>query len=132
MSEIREVCSELKLKQVAVQTTENKLVIENSALITQLTPANEVKTVDNADGLRLSGAQQHLWLELSNNQIKAYKASLQTKLEQLQKSIQHLSGRLSNESYIANAPEVLVEESRHDLDHKNNQVKHLQHQLNRL
>jgi valyl-tRNA synthetase len=132
VSEVREVISTINTKDVALLTTDSTVITENAELIQQLTRVGLIEKVDEGRGLRLTSTHEHVWLDLSNEEIASYKASLQKKLQSAEKEVSALEHRLSNESYVKNAPADLVAESRETLKQILNKREHLEHQLKHL
>jgi valyl-tRNA synthetase len=132
ISEIREVLSAINVRDVALFSEGSHLAEENSDLITKMTPIGYLQQIEEPAGLRLTSTGEHLWIDLSEDEILAYKSTLETKLTAVEESIHALEHRLANESYVANAPEALVDESREELGAKSKQAEHLKHQLKHL
>jgi valyl-tRNA synthetase len=86
---------------------------------------NLAELVNKLAGLRggenlnaeLSVAELKNWkLKLSDEDLKTYKDQLAKKNSELEAQIANLESRLSNESYVKNAPKELVEESRAQIE----------------
>lgn len=129
VTESREVLGIIGSKEIAMFTNSSQLVLENSELIKKLTRVGYVQVTDEEVGFRLTSTQEHVWLDLDEQQIKTYTDTLKKKLSDMEKSIENLEKRLSNQGYITSAPEALVAESREELERKNTQAEHLRHQL---
>jgi valyl-tRNA synthetase len=132
VSETREIISATKTKDVALLTTDSKVIEENAQLVKQLARVGLVEQVEEGRGLRLTGTHEHAWLDLSDEEVARYKATLEKKRDATTGEIAALEHRLSNESYVKNAPEELVTETRESLVKKTSQLEHLKHQLKHL
>lgn len=132
ITETRGIIAEINTKGVALLTTDSLVVKENADLLRHLARVGLVEQVEEGRGLRLTGTHEHVWLDLSDEEIAQYKASLEKKHVAAEKEVSALEHRLSNESYIANAPADLVTESRELLAKKASQLEHLKHQLKHL
>lgn len=132
ISEIREVLSAINVRDVALFSEGSHLAEENSDLITKMTPIGYLQQIEEPNGLRLTSTSEHLWIDLSDDEIQTYKSTLEAKLTSVEEAVHALEHRLANESYIANAPEALVDESREELGAKSKQAEHLRHQLKHL
>lgn len=132
ISEIREVLSTIGVRDVALFDETENLTQENISLITKMTPIGLVKKISDPSGLRLTSTDRHLWIDLGDEEISAYKLKLEQKLEDAQSAVSNIEHRLASESYLKNAPEALVQESRQDLKIKLSQTEHLRHQLKHL
>lgn len=132
ITETRGIITEINTKDVALLTTDSLVVEENASLLRHLARVGLVEQVEEGRGLRLTGTHEHVWLDLSDEEIARYKAILEKKRDSTEKEVAALEHRLSNESYVKNAPEELVAESREALTKKASQLEHLRHQLKHL
>lgn len=132
ITETREVLGVVGSNDIAMTTPNSQVALENADLLRRMTRVGYVQTTDTGEGLRLTSTHEHIWLDLDTEQIQKYTSSLKKKLEEVEHAIEALEKRLSNESYVKNAPEALVEESREELNAKNGQAEHLRHQLKHL
>ncbi len=132
ITETREVLGIIGSTDVALTTTTSQLILENSELLRRMARVGYVEPVDEESGLRLTSTHEHAWLDLSQEQIQRFKQTLEKKLTEAETIIHALEHRLSNERYVASAPEELVEESRQQLKQKTTQAEHLRHQLKHL
>ncbi len=113
VEEIRQVSSTVETTKPKLFYTDSPLLEANQALVIKLARLGGVeKTTQTPAGLRLSSIPNS-WLNIDPS---LYKAKLQDRLEEVQASIKRLEDRLSNQSYVANAPEELVEESKLQLE----------------
>ena len=132
ISETREVLGIVGSRDLAMMTNTSQLVLENAELIRRISRVGYVETTEEETGLRLTSTHEHVWLDLDEDQIKKYTDTLKKKLTEIEKAIETIEKRLSNERYVNNAPEALVAESREELQLKNTQAEHLRHQLKHL
>jgi len=132
IKESRGVLAEIGTTDIELRTTGSQLVLDNSETIRKMTRVGFVENVKEGSGLRLTSTSEPVWLGLSEEQIKTYKASLEKKLAELMTKREHIERRLSNESYVKNAPELLVQESREELEQLATQTDHLKTQLKHL
>lgn len=94
------------------------LVEENAALIKRLAKLEDVKSVDQARGLKLAASGREAWLDVSEDTLRQHQTNLEQRLATTHSDIQALEARLQNESYVSKAPANLVEESRKQLEEK--------------
>lgn len=132
ISEIREVLSVVGTSDIALISNESKLTDQFEELIIKLTKIGYIEQAEESDGLRLTSTPDNIWLDLSAEELQVYKSRIEKRLDDVEKSVHALEHRLSNQGYIANAPEALVEESRGELQQAQNQAEHLRHQLKHL
>ncbi len=131
ITETREVLAEVGTHDIALTST-SALILENAELIRKMSRVGYVEELEEGSGLRLTSTHEPVWLSLSPEQITTYKSSLEKKLEKFEASLELLEKRLSNESYVKNAPEALVAESREEQTRLNTQTDHLKKQLKHL
>ncbi|MBP9738248.1 hypothetical protein KBD20_01025, partial [Candidatus Saccharibacteria bacterium] len=131
-SEVREVLGVIGSNDVALTTVNSQLILNNAPLLTKLTKVGYIREVTVGEGLRLSSTSEEAWLDLDQEQITKYRSQLESKLESIEKSVHALEHRLSNEGYVARAPEALVAESREELSRSLEQAEHLRQQLKHL
>lgn len=132
ISETREVLGIVGTRDIALYTSNSSLILENAELIRKMAKVGYVQATEEEGGLRLTSTHEHAWLDLDQDQITQYTDTLKKKLAEVEKAIETIEKRLSNESYVQNAPEALVEESREELKLKNSRAEHLRHQLKHL
>lgn len=132
ITETREVLGIIGSRDIALLTNSSQLILENAELIRKMARVGYVQTTEEGSGVRLTSTHEHAWLDLDADQITKYTDTLRKKLSEIEDSVEALEKRLSNESYVKNAPEALVAESREELTHKNTQAEHLRHQLKHL
>ena len=132
ITETREVLGIIGSRDIAMETNTSQLVLENAELLRKMTRVGYVQTTEEGSGLRLTSTHEHVWLDLDEEQIQKYKDTLKKKMEEFERSVEALEKRLSSESYVKNAPEALVAESKEELEVKNGQAEHLRHQLKHL
>ncbi len=132
ISEIREVLSVVGTSDIALISNESKLTDQFEELIIKLTKIGYIEQTEESDGLRLTSTPDNIWLDLSADELQLYKSRLEKRLEDIERSVHALEHRLSNQGYIAKAPEALVDESREELQQAQNQAEHLRHQLKHL
>jgi valyl-tRNA synthetase len=132
VSETREILSIIGTRDIALTTTDSKIVLENADMLQNLTKVGYIRQVEEGSGLRLTATREHAWLSLGAEEIQTYKTTLEKKLVESQKSVDALEHRLANEKYIKSAPEQLVAESREALKLAHSKSEHLRHQLKHL
>lgn len=132
ITETREMIAEIGTTDVALASIGSELVTQNAELIRKMTRVGFVEESDGPRGLRLSSTDEPVWLDLSKEQIQRYRDSLEKKLEQAEKSVELIEKRLASESYVKNAPQALVVESKEELELLSTRVDHLKKQLKHL
>lgn len=121
-AEIQAIITETRFITKALKTARNTLfhsnaplIADNAAIITQLARLKEVSEASQGDGLFLTSTKLRAWLDIDKEKARAYAAELSGKQAEQEASIKQLEGRLKNKSYLENAPEAVVEQTRQQL-----------------
>ncbi|HEY8992824.1 MAG TPA: valine--tRNA ligase [Candidatus Microsaccharimonas sp.] len=107
----------------------DSLIEDNKDLIKRLAKLKDVSSVEQPKGLRLAVSGRDAWLDVSEETLSEHQVNLEERLAGTHADIQALEGRLSNENYVAKAPEKLVLETKQQLEEKKAVVVRLQHEL---
>lgn len=133
VQEARYVMSELPgNKRYAMLYQQDSLVEDNVDLIRHLGRLKDVTKVDQARGLRLAASGREAWLDVSDATLYEHQSNLEVRLAETRQFIKTLEARLDTESYVANAPANLVEETRQQLKAKQTLAGRLEAELNVL
>jgi valyl-tRNA synthetase len=116
VSEARFVASELAPAKPRLVYEKDALVEDNQALVSHLARLPEVVQIDQPKGLRLAIPNHELWLELDTDALYQHQSKLELRLVDVRASIGRLQTRLQTESYVKNAPQALVDETRQQLE----------------
>lgn len=108
---------------------DDSLVADNSALIKHLARLEKVEHADQARGLRLAAAGRDAWLDITEELLYEHQQNLELRLANTRAEVATLEKRLANEGYLAKAPVELVEESREQLQAKQQVIERLQREL---
>lgn len=111
---------------------QDSLIEENSDLIRRLARLKEVTKVDSPRGLRLAVTGREAWIDVSEKTILEHRTNLEARLAETRHEAEVLEGRLRNKGYTEKAPEALVQESRQQLEDKNEQISRLVTELDAL
>ena len=115
VSEIRHILSDLPNGKYGILYQNDEFIAENTDLIKQLANLSSIDHTDQPRGLKVPSTANEVWLDISDDMIYEHQARLELKLVDIRKQIKNLETRLDNESYVSNAPENLVNESRSQL-----------------
>lgn len=115
VSEIRHILSDLPNGKYGILYQNDGFIAENTDLIKQLANLSSIDHTDQTRGLKVPSTANEVWLDISDDMIYEHQARLELKLVDIRKQIKNLETRLDNESYVSNAPENLVNESRSQL-----------------
>ena len=115
VSEIRHILSDLPNGKYGILYQNDRFIAENTDLIKQLANLSSIDHTDQPRGLKVPSTANEVWLDISDDMIYEHQARLELKLVDIRKQIKNLETRLDNKSYVSNAPENLVNESRSQL-----------------
>lgn len=131
--ETRYVIAELPgNKRYGLLYQQDSLIEDNGDIIKHLARLTEVKQVDQAKGLRLAASNREAWLDIDEDTLYEHQANLEKRLALTRQKVATLEGRLSNENYVAKAPQHLVDETTRELETTKLLVNRLQEELNVL
>lgn len=133
VTEIRYIKATMKLGHQHVLYHHGvKFLEEHKALICSLARIADVAEVDAGDGLHLTGPPFDCWLDIDQETAQAFVKELGQKISDQEKTIAQLNGRLSNDSYVKNAPKQVVEQTRDQLKMAQEQLQKLQEEQKRF
>ncbi len=119
VSEVRNLAADIGLNKPKLAYKKSELISANADLISRLAKLGSIEALESAQGIRLVSSKQPVWLALEAKEAKDYVAKLESQIKACEESIKHLEVRLANKSYLNNAPESLVTETKQQL--KSNQ-----------
>ncbi|MEO7364223.1 MAG: valine--tRNA ligase [Candidatus Saccharimonadales bacterium] len=115
ITEVRTILRALKASGVTLYHHNVELLATNSALIQRLARLRAVTSVEDGTGLYLTSTSLQCWLDIDVATAQTYATELQANYDKQAAFIAQLEGRLSNDSYVRNAPDKLVRETRDQL-----------------
>lgn len=116
VTEARSVIKAVGASNVPLIYSDAPLVEANAELIKRLARLSEVAFGASEEGVKLTQTKLDLRLGISQEDAQKYLSKLDEQQKEVQKSIKNLEARLSNESYVKNAPEAVVSQTRQQLD----------------
>lgn len=111
---------------------QDSLVEDNKDLIKQLTRVHDVTQQESPQGLRLAVAGREAWLNVPEKVLLEHRTNLEMRLADTRREADIISLRLKNKGYLEKAPESLVNESRRQLEEKQEQIERLVSELGNL
>lgn len=116
VSEVRQVKTLLQIKGSTLRYEDSEFIARHGELIAKLARLDAVEQSTERSGLQLTQTSESAWLAIDSDTARNFVETLTEKQAGIQKQIGVIKGRLSNESYVAKAPEKLVSESRQQLE----------------
>ena len=131
---IRKVRSVAAIKDVRVFAKRTDLLDQNQIkLVEKLTKVKTEQTEESlSQGVKFSTRHYDIWLDIKESELKKAAGKLEERVKAYKESIKRLEYRLSNKSYVANAPKELVKETKQSLDQERNALTEVEGELRAL
>ena len=127
--EARTVSADLGQGKQTLLYRQDDLIHKNNELVAHLGRLKGVEQVNEARGLRLAIAHHEAWLDVDVETLTKHRAKLENRLADARSDIAKLETRLSNKSYVDNAPEAVVAQTRNQLIDAQTLVERLKREL---
>jgi valyl-tRNA synthetase len=127
--ETRFVASELPGGKQTMLYEHDNLIADNHELVRRLAGLETVIHVTQPKGLRLAVPNREAWIKVSEEMLYEHQNKLETRLGECREQIHRLQGRLNSDSYVKNAPEQVVNQTRDQLAEQLELEKRLQREL---
>lgn len=115
VAEIRQIKSSLDLRKVDVLYSKDAFVEDHQDLLKQLAHIHSITESQDERGFRLSSTSLDLRLDIDPETLQKYAKQLQEDIKAQENTVENLKKRLANKSYVSNAPEKVVNETREQL-----------------
>jgi len=115
ITEVRTILRALNVTGITLYHSNDELLATNAELVKRLARLKAVASVEDGTGLYLTTTKLKCWLDIDTATARAYADKLAAKYDAQEKLIAQYEARLSNDSYVKNAPEKLVHETRDQL-----------------
>lgn len=129
VTELRTMMSNLSLTKPVLGFVDSPFLIEHGGLITRLARLTGVEEGKDEGGLRLTAVPFNAWLKIDADTAKSYRGKLEEKKTAETESVKRLKARLKNKSYVDNAPEKLVNETKAQLEESEARLKQITDEL---
>ena len=128
-TEVRIVSADIGQGKQTLLYRQDELIGTNKDLLIHLAKLKGVEQVSEAHGLRLAVAHHEAWLGIDEETLAEHKTKLETRLTEAEQQIVKLNTRLNNKSYVDNAPEAVVQQTRNQLTDAQTLVERLKREL---
>ncbi|HSX00167.1 MAG TPA: valine--tRNA ligase [Patescibacteria group bacterium] len=115
ISEVRAILKAVDANKVNLYHADIPLVAMNAPLIIRLAQVAAVEPSKNQNGVKLTQTKHAIYLDISKDVTEKYAEKLGEQEKEETTAIKRLEARLSNKSYVQNAPEQVVAETRMQL-----------------
>jgi len=127
VAKVRALAAEEQLSKPSVVTTDAGLAA-SADLVCRLAKAGELTLVEEGSGFYL-GTVAPAWISASAEQVAARRHRLESQRDEKGKYVASLEAKLSNERFVANAPEAVTAEVRGKLVETQELLNRLEQQL---
>ncbi len=115
VTEVRFITKALRVSGSTLYYAAVPFLSENAEIIKSLGRLQAVTEVSDGSGLNLTSTKYNCWLDIDKGTARTYLTELEGKRDKQLQSIKQLEGRLSNKSYVDNAPTKVVEQTKDQL-----------------
>jgi len=132
----RQLKSVAKVKEIRVFARGTDLL--DSSLIALIEKLSRVKSLEGdnkenlSQGVKFATSNFDYWFDVDEDELNKASAKLQSTAVQRKTSIERLEARLSNASYVDNAPQELVEETKQQLKQEQDLLQEIEDELKAL
>lgn len=130
--EARFIVNALKVAGATLYYTDVPFIRDNAETIRRMARLQGVTEVSDGTGLFLTTTSARCWLDIDQDTAKAYLGELRDKQAKQQAVIAQLEGRLSNDSYVKNAPSHVVDQTKEQLAEARVLAESLQREFERF
>lgn len=133
VSEIRYITKALQVRDINLGYTNESFLAENGELIKQLSRIKGVVEIPGGGtGVRLTQTDINAWLDIDPAAAQQYADELAAKRDTVETSIGQLKARLSNTSYVENAPTHIVDQTKAQLKEAEALLENINQEYNRF
>lgn len=129
VTESRFVSTELAQGKQTLLVKDNALVKENEEIVKHLAQLKGIEHVTEGRGLRLAIAAHEAWLDVDATTLEQHQTKLEERLAATRENIARLENRLGNKSYVDNAPEAVVTQTKDQLTEQKTIAERLMREL---
>ena len=115
VEEIRFISTTLRLHNANLYYTNVPFLTKNAGLIKLLAGLEGVQEVKDGRGLYLTTTPYKCWLDVDQETAKAFIERLEAKKTEQGRVVERLEARLSNKTYVEQAPKTVVDETKGQL-----------------
>jgi len=129
VSEARMIMAATALKKPSLGFKDETLLTEHGGLISRLARLGGVSEELGEQGIKLSKSGLNAWIVTDEETATKFVKRLEAEKTNAAQSVERLKSRLSNKSYVANAPEKLVNETKAQLEEAEKTLKSISAEL---
>jgi valyl-tRNA synthetase len=115
ITEVRSILKNLGIRQSVLEHAPAKALEDNADVIKRMAHLESMIAVSHSNGLKLTQSTTEAWLAIESDVAKRYTDKLEENRKVETEAVARLASRLGNKSYVQNAPEAVVEQTRSQL-----------------
>jgi valyl-tRNA synthetase len=115
ITETRYLLKALKATGITLYYSDEPAIRDNAELIRRMARLEAVEEVKDGTGIYLTSTSYRCWLNIDSQAAAGYAQELEQKQTEQQKVVAQLEKRLSNKSYVDNAPKEIVTQTKEQL-----------------
>ncbi|MDQ5971997.1 MAG: valyl-tRNA synthetase [Patescibacteria group bacterium] len=132
VTEVRVMARALKTNDLELQHSGEAFLNDHAAQIAKLAKITAVSEAPGGQGVKLIQSTYPCWLNVSTEKAQAYLKELDDQQTQQASIVQQLKKRLGNKSYVDNAPEAIVKQTKEQLAEAERLLQGIQEQKQRF
>lgn len=132
VTESRAIIRALSVSGINLYYSDEPFLRENAETIKRMARLASVTEVSDGTGLNLTTTTYRCWLDIDTGTAQRYKSELVEKETKQKALIAQFEGRLKNKSYVANAPEQVVDQTRNQLKEAEQLLGNIQEEIKRF
>lgn len=132
VTEARAIMRSLGVSKAKLYHTGSTLLTEHKLLIMRLARLAGISEVSSGKGLHLTKTTENCWIDIDYETATSYIAKLEEQQTAEALSVQRLKARLTNKSYVKNAPKKLVSETKNQLKESEQRLQQITTELDRF
>ena len=133
VTEVRAMMKNIGITSGVLEYNNSLALRENSALVERLARLERLDEITGAGrGLKLTQTAFNCWLDIDEEAAANYRHKLDEQAKTEKIAIARLEGRLNNTSYVANAPENVVAQTRAQLEESERRLAAIEAERARL
>lgn len=115
ITEVRGILKNLGIRTSVLEYKPSKALESNAEVIKRMARLESLIKVSHSNGLKLTQSATEAWLAIEPDVAKRYTDKLEENRKAETEAVARLTARLGNKSYVDNAPEAVVEQTRQQL-----------------
>lgn len=131
ITEVRAILKNLGLKDSILEYRDSVALEANADIVMRMAHLTELRKVPSSDGLRLTQSNIAGWLAIEPGVAKQYADKLEESRKAETEAIARLTMRLSNKSYVENAPAAVVDQTRSQLEEAEARLQAIKSEIKR-